>query len=63
VASALSSGVTLAATLFVNGEQYEGELDAAAVSAALETVRPRPRRRRPGLTASTGAPYRQTPLP
>lgn len=39
VASALSSGVTVAPTLFVNGEQYERELDAAAVSAALETVR------------------------
>ena len=39
VASALSSGVTVAPTLFVNGEQYEGELDALAVSGALDTVR------------------------
>jgi hypothetical protein len=35
VASARASGVTFSPTLFVNGEQYRGELDAAAVSAAL----------------------------
>jgi hypothetical protein len=39
VASARSSGVTFSPTLFVNGEQYKGELDAAAVSAALNAVR------------------------
>jgi protein-disulfide isomerase len=38
VASALSSGVTVAPTLFVNGEQYDGELDAVAVSAALDAT-------------------------
>jgi Thioredoxin len=35
VASARASGVIFSPALFVNGEQYEGELDAAAVSAAL----------------------------
>ena len=35
VASALSSGVTFAPALFVNGERYPGELDPVAVSAAL----------------------------
>ena len=38
VASARSSGVTFSPALFVNGEQYEGELDAPAVSAALDTI-------------------------
>ena len=38
VASALSSGVTFGPALFVNGEHYEGELDAAAVSAALDAA-------------------------
>jgi protein-disulfide isomerase len=38
VASALASGVTYSPALFVNGERYPGELDAAAVSAALETL-------------------------
>ena len=38
VASALSSGVTLAPALFVNGERYPGELDPVAVSAALTTA-------------------------
>jgi hypothetical protein len=37
-ASALASGVTFSPTLFVNGEQYEGELSAAAVSAALNAA-------------------------
>jgi NhaA family Na+:H+ antiporter len=36
VASALASGVTYSPALFVNGERYEGDLDAAQVSAALE---------------------------
>jgi Thioredoxin len=40
VASALASGVTFSPALFVNGERYEGELDPAAVSAALEAVPP-----------------------
>jgi hypothetical protein len=35
VASARASGVTFSPSLFVNGEQYRGELDPAAVSAAL----------------------------
>jgi hypothetical protein len=35
VVSARASGVTFSPALFVNGEQYRGELDAAAVSAAL----------------------------
>ena len=35
VASARASGVTFSPALFVNGEQYRGELDPAAVSAAL----------------------------
>jgi hypothetical protein len=38
VASALSSGVIFAPALFVNGEHYEGELDAAAVCAALDAA-------------------------
>jgi Thioredoxin len=35
VASARASGVTFSPALFVNGEQYRGEFDPAAVSAAL----------------------------
>jgi hypothetical protein len=35
VASARASGVTFSPALFVNGEQYRGQLDPAAVSAAL----------------------------
>jgi hypothetical protein len=35
VASARASGVTFSPALFVNGEQYRGELDPAAVSAAV----------------------------
>ena len=35
VASARASGVTFSPALFVNGEQYRGDLDPAAVSAAL----------------------------
>jgi hypothetical protein len=35
VASALASGVAYSPTLFVNGDRYEGELDPAAVTAAL----------------------------
>jgi hypothetical protein len=38
VASALASGVTLSPALFVGGERWEGELDPAAVAAALENV-------------------------
>jgi Thioredoxin len=38
VASALASGVTFTPTLFVSGERYDGELEPAAVSAALEAV-------------------------
>jgi protein-disulfide isomerase len=34
VTSALRSGVTYSPALFINGERYEGELDAGAVSAA-----------------------------
>jgi hypothetical protein len=40
VTSARSSGVTFSPTLFVNGEQYRGELDPAAVSAALLSALP-----------------------
>jgi 2-hydroxychromene-2-carboxylate isomerase len=40
VASALASGVTYTPALFVNGERYGGDLDPAAVSAALEAVAP-----------------------
>jgi hypothetical protein len=40
VTSALSSGVTHAPALFINGERYRGELQRAAVSAALETAGP-----------------------
>jgi hypothetical protein len=40
VASALASGATFSPALFVNGERYEGALDPAAVSAALEAVPP-----------------------
>jgi protein-disulfide isomerase len=40
VASASASGVTFWPALFVNGERFEGELDPAAVSAALEAVPP-----------------------
>jgi hypothetical protein len=36
VASARASGVTYSPALFVNGERYSGELDPAAVSAALK---------------------------
>jgi 2-hydroxychromene-2-carboxylate isomerase len=36
VKSALASGVTFSPVLFINDERYEGELDPAAVSAALE---------------------------
>jgi hypothetical protein len=36
VASALASGVTYSPALFINGERYPGELDPAAVSAALD---------------------------
>jgi Thioredoxin len=39
VASALASGVTYSPALFVNGERYPGELDASAVSAALDARR------------------------
>jgi protein-disulfide isomerase len=38
VESALASAVGSAPTLFVNGERYNGELDAAAISAALDAV-------------------------
>ena len=38
VESALASAVGSAPTLFINGERYSGELDAAAISAALESV-------------------------
>jgi hypothetical protein len=38
VSSALASGVTFAPALFVGGERWEGELDAAAVTAALEAL-------------------------
>jgi hypothetical protein len=38
VASALASGVPVPPALFVNGERYEGELDPAAVSAALDAA-------------------------
>jgi Thioredoxin len=43
VASALASGVTFSPALFINGERYAGELDPAAVSAALEAAPPRAR--------------------
>ena len=36
--SALASAVASAPALFIDGERYDGELDAAAVSAALERV-------------------------
>jgi protein-disulfide isomerase len=36
VASALASAVTYSPALFINGERYAGELDATAVSAALD---------------------------
>jgi protein-disulfide isomerase len=36
VASALASAVTYSPALFINGERYPGELDPAAVSAALD---------------------------
>ena len=39
VASALASGVTYSPALFINGERYPGELDPAAVSAALDAAR------------------------
>ena len=35
VASAMGSGVAFTPALFLNGERYDGELDAAAVSAAV----------------------------
>jgi protein-disulfide isomerase len=35
--------VTFSPALFVNGERYEGELDPAAVSAALEAAPPHSR--------------------
>jgi hypothetical protein len=38
VASALASGVTSSPALFVGGERWDGELDAAAVTAALQAV-------------------------
>ena len=38
VASALASAVTYSPALFINGERYPGELDPAAVSAALDAV-------------------------
>ena len=38
LASALASGVTSSPALFVGGERWEGELDADAVSAALEAA-------------------------
>lgn len=38
VASAQASGVAFSPALFVNGERYRGELDPAAVSAALEAA-------------------------
>jgi hypothetical protein len=38
VASALSSGVTFAPALFIAGERYRGELRAASVLAAIESV-------------------------
>ena len=40
VASAVASGVTYSPALFVNGERYPGELDPAAVTAALEAAPP-----------------------
>jgi hypothetical protein len=39
VASALASGVEYSPTLFVNGERHRGELEPAAVAAALERGR------------------------
>ena len=39
VASALASGVSYSPALFINGERYAGELDRAAVLAALDTAR------------------------
>ena len=38
VGSALTSGVTFSPALFINAERYEGELDPAAVSAALDAT-------------------------
>ncbi len=38
VGSALASGVTFAPAVFINGDRYEGELDPAAVSAALGAI-------------------------
>ena len=38
VASALASAVTYSPALFINGERYPGELDPAAVSAALDAL-------------------------
>jgi len=38
LASALASGVTSSPALFVGGERWDGELDAAAVTAALQAV-------------------------
>jgi protein-disulfide isomerase len=38
VESALASAVASAPALFVNGERYTGELDAAAISAAIESA-------------------------
>jgi protein-disulfide isomerase len=38
VESALASAVVSAPTLFVNGERYSGELDAAAISAAIQSA-------------------------
>jgi protein-disulfide isomerase len=37
VASAMASGVAFSPELFVGGERYTGELDAAAVSAAISS--------------------------
>jgi hypothetical protein len=56
VASALSSGVTFPPALFVNGEHYEGELDAVAVSAALNAA---DRRRPPPSPAGSAGLWRR----
>jgi protein-disulfide isomerase len=42
VAGGLASGVTFSPALFVDGERYGGELDPAAVSAALEAASSQP---------------------
>jgi protein-disulfide isomerase len=38
VASALASGVTYSPTLFIDGRRYHGELERAALAAALEAA-------------------------